>query len=103
MQAHRLMPRSCGSKRRLPYSISCTTDYRMLPDNVAGLKKRYQVDLRLHLLIWPCARKSAMSILQVGQGFMTLRSRMARPVAGAGLPGIATLACITLQAFRQAF
>ena len=36
---------------------------------------------RGHLLIWPCARKSAMSALQVGQGFMTLRSRMVRPEA----------------------
>ena len=46
-----------------------------------------------HLLIWPCARKSAMSTLQVGQGFMTLRSRMARPVA-TGLSGAALLACV---------
>ena len=36
-----------------------------------------------------------MSALQVGQGFMTLRSRMARPVA-MGLSGTALLACICL-------
>ena len=44
-----------------------------------------------------------MSALQVGQGFMTLRSRMVRPVAGARLSGKAPVACITLQVFRHAF
>ena len=34
-----------------------------------------------------------MSTLQVGQGFMTLRSRMARP-ATTGRSGAAPLACI---------
>ncbi len=37
-----------------------------------------------------------MSALQVGHGFMTLRSRMARPVA-TGLSGTALLACIMLK------
>ena len=50
-----------------------------------------------HLLIWPWARKSAMSALQVGHGFMTLRSRMVRPVA-TGLSSPASLACTALQA-----
>lgn len=50
-----------------------------------------------HLLIWPWARKSAMSALQVGHGFMIFRSRMVRPVA-TGLSGPVPMACIVLQA-----
>ena len=37
-----------------------------------------------------------MSTLQVGQGFMTLRSRMVRPVA-TGLSGPVPLTCIVLK------
>ena len=47
-----------------------------------------------HLLIWPCDRKSAMSTLQVGQAFMTLRSRMVLlPPAACRAGTAAAVAC----------
>ena len=47
-----------------------------------------------HLLIWPCNRKSAMSTLQVGQAFMTFRSRMVLlPPAACRAGTAAAVAC----------